>query len=161
MSAYERRNERAHAAGWSGYGEQRRAKFLGYQAPREYREAKGEARREKHPTEPSPWAPMRTRGETTTASLGGGRRGIAGPWSDLGNVEKELARFKRDDRRITFYVGGQLFGKRGFTAAFIREMVNEYGSLEAWLEATAGTYGGTDSEPGLEAGGAVSVVVSP
>lgn len=156
MSAYERRNTRARAAGWSGYGQMRRAKDLGYRSPREYTDAKQKARGEA--VEPSPRPYRRTIAGVTVAGMGAAGGGVAGPWSALAKIERRLMRY-RGSRRATIYVGGKRFGARGFSIDFLKARIAEHGSLEAWLEHVAASMGASDSEAGVPTGGDVSVTV--
>lgn len=156
---YDARNTRAREAGWSSYGAQRRARELGYLTPAEYANARAAAGREATPANPA--VPVRAVPGGGVVRRTGAVTGISGPWSILPRLQRELGRFRRDDARVTVYVGGKTFARRGYSLGFIRDGIREHGSLQAFLEHQAATVGTTDSEPGAEVGGDVSIVVGP
>lgn len=150
VSAYSRRNERARAAGWASYGEQRRAGERGWSTPSEYRAAKAGRGHRATPVNPyAPARPLRQGGEV--GGLPGGRVGIVAPFTPAGldgdprgGVRQELNRYS-GSRRITIHVGGAQVGRgRGFTVAFVRAMAGAAGGLHAWIVGmlAAGSAGG-------------------
>lgn len=159
-SKYDRRNERAREQGWSGYGQQRKAKELGYRTPAEYAAALRDARKELRRVEPSPFVlARRLRGAVDVRTVGA-RRLIGGPWGSMERVGGEIARFA-DHRRATLFVDGRMWGKRGYTIGYLRELREELGSWKAVVEHIAATMVASASDgPGTDERSFVSVEIA-
>lgn len=169
MSAYSRRNERARAAGWASYGEQRRAAERGWSTPSEYRQARAGSGRRATPI--NPFAPARTlRQGGEVGGMAGGRVGISAPFTPeaidgnpRGGVRQELNRYS-GARRVTIHVGGTQIGRgRGFTLAYVRAMSTATGGLHAWLTGmlAVGVAGGfSDSDKYRADGDPADMIVS-
>lgn len=127
-SAYERRNERAREAGWSGYGQQRNAARLGYSTPGEYAAAKAiSADIGSRAT-----IPATIRAERAPS---GGKVFVAAgdevPGRDVNRDLSDLLGGGLPSReRVDITIDGVTVTGRGISAGYLRELIDAAGDLE-------------------------------
>jgi len=149
VSAYERRHARAIGEGWTGYGQKRRARDLGFDTPAQYRLAKSRAQSERRAVEPTFHRPARvTRDGVIVRPLGGRAVAIAGKGRQSEAIWREMRRFTSTGRRAEIYVRQIAIGRgHGFTLEYLRERVAELGSFRDFLEAHAAGERGAGEGP--------------
>lgn len=122
MSAYSRRNERAIAAGFTGYGEMRSAKRLGYDVAADYRAVRQAARSVRMPTPAASVELVVKAGQAfispKAGAVGGG---VAAGRALAGYLGKRGGRYypTRED-------GSTIGGARGFSASYIENLLEEF-----------------------------------